>query len=255
MKVVLLAGGLGSRISEESVLRPKPMIEVGGKPILWHIMKGYAAHGFKDFIICLGYKGPVIREYFHNYYMNSCDVTIDLSDNTVQIHNSSVEDWRVTLVDTGEHTQTGGRIRRIRHHLGDEPFMMTYGDAVADVDLFDLLSFHQKMDRLVTLSGVRPPGRFGNLHIENDMVESFVEKPDGDNAWINGGFFVVHPKAIDYLSGDSCIWEREGLTRIAADGQLACRRHEGYWQCMDTMRDKVTLEEMWASEKAPWKKW
>jgi glucose-1-phosphate cytidylyltransferase len=255
MKTVILAGGVGTRISEESSLRPKPMIEIGGRPILWHIMKIYSAHGINDFIICLGYKGYMIKEYFANYFLHMSDVTFDMAHNKMEIHQNNAEPWRVTLVDTGENTMTGGRLKRVREYLGDEPFCFTYGDGVGDVDITKLIAFHKAQNKLATLTGTEPPGRFGALNLAGTHVASFEEKPHGDGAWINGGFFVLSPKVMDYIDGDSMIWEREPLEGLARDGQLSAYLHSGFWQPMDTMRDKNHLEELWQSGKAPWKVW
>jgi glucose-1-phosphate cytidylyltransferase len=257
MKVVILAGGLGTRISEESDFKPKPMIEIGGKPILWHIMKIYSSYGFNEFVICCGYKGYVIKDYFHHYYMHEADMTIDLGSNTIEYHNSTSEPWRVTLVDTGLNTMTGGRIKRVQSYIGNEPFMLTYGDGVSDVAIPALLDFHRKSGRLATLTSVQPSGKFGALEIgSRDAIMSFKEKPRGDGAWINGGFFVCEPKVLDYIhEGDATVWEREPLEALAKDGQLGAYKHAGFWQPMDMLRDKNELEKLWASGKAPWKSW
>ena len=257
MKVVILAGGLGTRLSEETQVRPKPMAEIGEQPLLWHLMKGFGEQGLTDFVICLGYKGYVIKEYFANYFLHSSDVTFDLRDQTTEVHQNSVEPWRVTLVDTGAETQTGGRLKRVAPYLGGERFMMTYGDGVADVDLRALVAFHEAHGKLATVTAVQPPGRFGALDLADDgeMVRSFVEKPSGDGAWMNGGFFVLEPAVLDYVDGDETLWEKEPLERLAADGQLAAYRHGGFWQPMDTLRDKRILEELWDSGRAPWKTW
>jgi glucose-1-phosphate cytidylyltransferase len=257
MKVVILAGGLGTRISEESDYKPKPMIEIGGKPILWHIMKIYSSYGFNDFVICCGYKAYVIKDYFHHYYMHQADMTIDLGRNTTEYHNSSSEPWRVTLVDTGLNTMTGGRIKRVQSYIGNEPFMLTYGDGVSDVDISALLDFHRKSGRLATLTSVQPSGKFGAIEIgSRDVIMSFKEKPRGDGAWINGGFFVCEPQVLDYIQdGDATVWEREPLEAMAKDGQLGAYKHTGFWQPMDMLRDKNELEKLWASGKAPWKNW
>jgi glucose-1-phosphate cytidylyltransferase len=257
MKVVILAGGYGTRISEESDLKPKPMIEIGGKPILWHIMKIYSHYGFNDFIICCGYKGYVIKDYFHHYYMHQADMTIDLGKNIVEYHNSQSEPWRVTLVDTGLNTMTGGRIKRIQPFVGNESFMLTYGDGVSDIDILSLLDFHKKNKRLATLTAVQPSGKFGALGIDSqNAVIQFKEKPKGDGAWINGGFFVCEPGIFDYIrSGDETIWEREPLEDLSKDGRLGAYKHVGFWQPMDTLRDKNELERLWSSGKAPWKVW
>lgn len=255
MKVVLLAGGLGTRISEESHLRPKPMIEIGGKPILWHIMKTYSHYGLNDFIICCGYKGYVIKEYFANYFMHLSDVTFDLKNNKMKVHNSTSEPWTVTLVDTGESTMTGGRIKRIKAYIGDEPFCLTYGDGVADIDIGKLLEFHNSHGRLATLTATQPPGRFGALSIDGTQINSFKEKPVGDGNWINGGFFVLSPKVLDLIENDETIWEKEPLEKLAESGNLQSFFHDGFWQPMDTLRDKNHLEQLWSSGKAPWKQW
>lgn len=255
MKTVILAGGLGTRISEESHLRPKPMIEIGGRPILWHIMKIYSAHGLNDFIICLGYKGYLIKEYFANYYLHMSDVTFDIKENSMEVHENFADPWRVTLVNTGEETQTGGRLKRVARYLGDKDFCFTYGDGVADVDIGALVRFHRQNGRLATLTAVQPPGRYGALSVDGGRVTSFQEKPKGDKAWINGGFFVVSPKAIGYIEGDATPWERDPMERLAAEGQLAAYEHRGFWQPMDTLREKTHLEQLWASGKAPWKTW
>jgi glucose-1-phosphate cytidylyltransferase len=257
MKAVILAGGLGTRISEETHLKPKPMIEIGGRPILWHIMKIYSAHRIHDFVICVGYKGYLIKEYFANYFLHMSDVTFDMVHNRMEVHQRNAEPWRVTVVDTGDETMTGGRLRRIRSYLGDddEPFCFTYGDGVADVDITALVAFHRAQGREATVTAVQPPGRFGALGIEAGRVTSFQEKPVGDGAWINGGFFVVEPRAIARIAGDSTSWETAPLESLARDGQLSAYHHRGFWRPMDTLRDKVQLEEMWASGKAPWKVW
>jgi glucose-1-phosphate cytidylyltransferase len=255
MKAVILAGGLGTRISEESNVRPKPMIEIGGKPILWHIMKIYSSHGVNDFIICCGYKGYVIKEYFANYFLHMSDVTFDMQNNKMEVLQNSAEPWRVTLVDTGEETMTGGRLKRVREHLGDSPFCFTYGDGVGDVDISGLLDFHRHHGKLATLTATQPPGRFGAINIESGRVASFQEKPQGDGSWINGGFFVLDPRVIDYIEGDHTTWEREPMERLAADGQMHAWNHSGFWQPMDTLRDKKHLEELWESGAAPWKVW
>ncbi len=256
MKAVLLAGGLGTRISEETATRPKPMVEIGGKPILWHIMKIYSSHGINDFVICLGYKGYVIKEYFANYFLHMSDVTIDMRDNSTTVHQASAEPWRITLVDTGEETQIGGRIKRIIPYvMEDEAFCLTYGDGVADVDIGAIIALHKKEGRLATVTAVQPPGRFGALNYEGNRAIGFAEKPRGDGGWINGGFFVASPRVVDYIDGDATIWEREPLERLAAENQLTAYFHTGFWQPMDTLRDKRHLEELWAAGDAPWKKW
>lgn len=257
MKVVILAGGLGTRLSEETAVRPKPMVEIGGYPILWHIMKSYAAHGMRDVIICLGYQGFVIKDYFSKYLLRNSDVTFDLARNEMVMHRSQAEPWSVTLVDTGQDTMTGGRLRRVREHLdGGEPFCFTYGDGVSNVDIGKLVAFHEQSGRLATLTAVRPPGRFGALSLQpGDSVASFREKPKGDGGWVNGGFFVLQPQVIDYIEGDATVWEAEPLERLARDNQLGAYRHDGFWQPMDTLRDKKILEDLWASGNAPWKNW
>lgn len=255
MKAVILAGGLGTRISEESHLRPKPMIEIGGRPILWHIMKIYSRYGINDFVICLGYKGYVIKEYFANYFLHMSDVTFDMSKNEMEVHQRNVEPWRVTLVDTGETTLTGGRLRRVRQHLDDQPFCFTYGDGVADIDIGALVDFHRAHGKAATVTAIQPPGRYGALNLEGDAVRSFQEKPAGDGAWINGGFFVLNPSVIDLISGDQISWEGDPLTQLAREGKLMAYPHAGFWQAMDTLRDKNQLEEIWQSGRAPWKCW
>lgn len=255
VKAVILAGGFGSRISEESHLRPKPMIEIGGKPILWHIMKIFSHHGINDFVVCLGYKGYVVKEYFSNYFLHMSDVTFRMGENRMEIHEKFVEPWNVTLVDTGESTMTGGRLKRIARYVGDETFCMTYGDGVADIDIQALLHFHQGHGRLATVTAIQPPGRYGALLIDDDAVREFQEKPAGDGAWINGGFFVLEPGVFSYIDGDETTWEQAPLQNLARDGQLAARRHQGYWHAMDTMRDKNQLEELWSAGGAPWKMW
>jgi len=255
MKAVILAGGLGTRIIEESQVRPKPMIEIGGKPILWHVMKIYAAHGISDFIICLGYKGYLIKEYFANYFLHMSDVTFDMAKNKMEVHQNSAEPWKVTLVDTGEASMTGGRLKRVRGYLGAEEFCFTYGDGVGDVDIKALIAFHKKQGTLATLTAAQPPGRFGALNIRGNKITNFEEKPQGDGGWVNSGFFILSPKVIDYIDGDETIWEREPLQRLAADGQLSVYRHRGFWEPMDTQRDKNHLEGLWNSGKCPWKIW
>jgi glucose-1-phosphate cytidylyltransferase len=254
MKAVILAGGLGTRISEETSTRPKPMVEIGGYPILWHIMKIYSSYGIHDFIICCGYKGYAIKEYFANYFLHSSDVTFDMATNNMTVHQNTAEPWKVTLVDTGQETMTGGRLRRVRSYLGDEDFCLTYGDAVADVDIGKVVDFHKTQGKLATVTAVIPGGRFGNLKIESGNVEKFEEKPAGENGWINAGFFVLSPKVIDLIEGDSTIWEREPLEALVKSGNLSAYQHHGFWQCMDTLRDKVHLESVW-KEGAPWKRW
>lgn len=256
MKAVILAGGLGTRISEETSVRPKPMVEIGGRPVLWHIMKIYAAHGITEFVVCLGYKGYVIKEYFANYFLHMCDVTFDLAGNAMQVHQSSAEPWRVTLVDTGEQTMTGGRLRRVRPFLESEgDFCCTYGDGVADIDITALIAFHRKQGRLATVTAAQPPGRFGALNLKGTRVTSFTEKPHGDGGYINAGFFVLSPRVLDYIEGDETVWEKAPMVTLATEGQLSAYLHEGFWQPMDTLRDKLQLEEHWASGHAPWKSW
>lgn len=254
VKAVILAGGQGTRITEETYLRPKPMIEIGGKPILWHIMKIYSAYGINDFIICLGYKGYMIKEYFTNYFLHMSDVTIDIQKNDIEIHQMKAEPWKITLVDTGENTMTGGRIKRIEKYI-DETFCMTYGDGLADLNIASTLSFHKKNKLFATLTAVQPPGRFGALQIKKNQVVKFQEKPQGDSSWINGGFFVFEPNVMDYICGDETILEGEPLENLAKKRQLGVFKHNGFWQPMDTLRDKNRLEELWASRKAPWKIW
>jgi glucose-1-phosphate cytidylyltransferase len=254
MKVVLLAGGLGTRISEESSLRPKPMIEIGGRPILWHIMKMYLAHGLRDFVICCGYKGYMIKEYFANYSLHMSDVTIDMEKNTIEVHQKKAEPWRITLVDTGEATQTGGRLRRVSEYIDDD-FCMTYGDGVGSVNIAELIAFHRQHGKLATMTATQPPGRFGALQLDEHAVTSFLEKPTGDGGWINGGFFVLSPKALELIEGDDTLWERKPLETLARTGQLQAFFHPGFWQPMDTLRDKNHLEDLWQSGQAPWKVW
>ncbi len=255
MKAVILAGGFGTRISEETSIRPKPMVEIGGRPILWHILKIYASHGIDDFVICLGYKGYLIKEFFANYFLHTSDVTIDLRDNQVKVHHHHAEPWRITLVDTGEQTQTGGRLKRVADYLGDEAFCFTYGDGLSDVDISAQLQFHRRQGGLATVCAVQPPGRFGAIDIEGHRITRFEEKPSGDGSWINGGFFVLERGVFDYISGDETVWEREPLEFLARAGQLSAFKHEGFWQPMDTLRDRMKLEELWQSGRAPWKVW
>lgn len=256
MKVVILAGGLGTRLSEETDLKPKPMVEIGGKPILWHIMKLYSYYGFNDFVICLGYKGYVIKEYFANYFLHQSDVTIDLRDNKIEIHNCKAEAWRINLMDTGFNTMTGGRIKKARKHIGDETFLMTYGDGLSDVNIRDVVDFHKGRGCCATVTAVQPSGRFGTLNFSSrGDVLSFHEKAKGDNAWINGGFFVLEPDIFDYIEGDETIWERKPLESLAAGGKLSAYKHQGFWKAMDTLRDKHELNDMWNSGRAPWKVW
>ncbi|MGE6568333.1 glucose-1-phosphate cytidylyltransferase [Shewanella vesiculosa] len=256
MKAVILAGGLGTRISEETDLKPKPMIEIGGKPIIWHIMKTYSQHGINDFIICCGYKGYVIKEYFANYFMHMSDVTFDMKDNEMTVHNKRAEPWKVTLVDTGEASMTGGRLKRVAEYLKDEDaFCFTYGDGVSDVDISELIRFHKKHNKLATLTATFPPGRFGALNIDNGQIKSFHEKPRGDGAKINGGFFVLSPEVIKLIDNDLTTWEQEPLEKLAISGELMAFEHDGFWQPMDTLRDKIKLNEMWDRGDAPWKVW
>lgn len=256
MKAVILAGGLGTRLSEETHLKPKPMVEVGGKPILWHILKIYSYYGVNEFIICCGYKGYVIKEYFSNYFLHTSDLTFHMDiDNHMEVHHRTSEPWKVTLVDTGDMSQTGGRLGRVRQYLDDNSFCFTYGDGVANVDISALISHHQQERREATLTAVQPPGRYGALHLEGHAVNQFQEKPDGDNAWINGGFFVLEPSVLDRISEDRCSFESDVLPQLAADAQLSAYKHYGFWQPMDTLRDRNRLEEMWARGEAPWKIW
>ncbi len=256
MKAIILAGGLGTRLSEETSVRPKPMVEIGGKPILWHIMKMYSHHGIHDFVICCGYKGYVIKEYFANYFLHMSDVTFDLQTNRVDVHEKRAEPWRVTLVDTGDDAMTGGRLARVARHVqGEEAFCFTYGDGLSDIDIGATIRFHQQHGKWATLAATRPPGRFGAVDIQGQQVVRFKEKPAGDGAMINGGFFVLSPKVLDLIEGDHAIWEQEPLMGLAQRGELMAFQHEGFWQPMDTLRDKILLEDLWASGKAPWKKW
>jgi glucose-1-phosphate cytidylyltransferase len=256
MKVVILAGGLGTRISEESHLRPKPMIEIAGKPILWHLMKIYSAHGINDFVIAVGHKGYMIKEYFANYFLHNSDVTFDVAKNRVEVHQNSAEPWRVTLVDTGEGTLTGGRLKRVRDYVGDETFCFTYGDGLSDIDIGALTRFHASHRKLATVTAVRPPGRFGAMRLDGEAVTGVQEKPQGDGGWINGGFFVLSPRVIDYIEDDTTsTWELEPLMRLAAEGNLRAFIHRGFWQPMDTLREKNLLESLWESGKPPWKVW
>ena len=257
MKVVILAGGFGTRISEESHLKPKPMIEIGGRPILWHIMKTYSHYGFNDFVICLGYKGYCIKEYFAHYFLHEADVTYDFTmSNQQYVHNHHAEPWKVTLVNTGLNTLTGGRVKRVQQYIGNEPFMITYGDGVSNVDIAKLAEFHKSHGRLATVTSVQPSGRFGALDLtEDNIVQGFQEKPQGDGNWINGGFFVLQPEVFDYIEGDSTIFERAPMEKLAKDNQLVAFKHSGFWQPMDTMRDKEKLEDLWQENKAPWKLW
>jgi len=255
MKAVILAGGMGSRLSEETSLRPKPMLEIGGRPILWHIMKLYSAHGVNDFIICCGYKGYVIKEYFANYFLHMSDVTFDIEHNQMEVHQRFAEPWRVTLVDTGITTLTGGRLKRVKRYLGDDDFCLTYGDGVADVDISKLVEFHKREGKLATVTAVQPPGRFGVLELDGNLIRRFQEKPSGAGSWISAGFFVLSPKAVDYIEGDATPWEKEPMERLAREGELNAFCHDGFWQSMDTLRDRQYLESLWQSGKAPWQVW
>ena len=255
MKAVILAGGFGSRLSEDTSVRPKPMVEIGGKPMLWHIMKIYAAHGIDEFVICLGYKGYLIKEYFANYYLHTCDVSFDLAMGDMEVHRSQSEPWRVTLVDTGERTMTGGRLKRVMAYLGEEEFSFTYGDGLSDVDIGALIRFHREQQTLATVTAVQPPGRFGALELDGARVREFEEKPRGDGRWSNGGFFVLSPAVDRHIEGDQTVWEQEPMGALARDGQLACYRHDGFWQPMDTPRDRNHLEALWDSGEAPWRTW
>ena len=256
MKAVILAGGLGTRLSEETSSVPKPMVQIGGRPLIWHILKIFSAHGINDFIVCCGYKGYVIKEYFSNYFLHQSDVTFDLKLNTMEVHARHTEPWKITLVDTGEGTMTGGRLKRIRHYLNqDEDFLMTYGDGVADIDITALIAAHRKDRTLATLTAVQPPGRFGALGMIGNMVQNFQEKPSGDGGWINGGFFVLSPRALDYIEDDHTVWEKGPVESLAGTSQLSAYKHSGFWWAVDTLRDKQHLEELWTSGKAPWKVW
>ncbi|WP_198266396.1 glucose-1-phosphate cytidylyltransferase [sulfur-oxidizing endosymbiont of Gigantopelta aegis] len=255
MKVVILAGGYGTRISEETHLRPKPMVEIGGKPILWHIMKTYSHYGLNDFIICLGYKGYIIKEYFANYFLHMSDVTIDFKDNSMEIHNNMAEPWKVTLVDTGQETMTGGRLKRIKKYIGNDDFCFTYGDGVANINIKKLIKFHKKNNTMATVSIIQPDARFGAINVAENKVTYFEEKPKGEGGWINGGFFVLSPKVFKLINGDETVWENEPLDTLAKEGQLSAFTHHGFWQAMDTLRDKSQLEELWKSNNAPWKVW
>jgi glucose-1-phosphate cytidylyltransferase len=257
MKVVILAGGFGTRISEESGLKPKPMIEIGHRPILWHIMKIYTVHGLTDFIICCGYKGHLIKEYFASYFLSNADITFDIKNNKMEVHQQTSEPWRVTLVDTGDASMTGGRIKRVRTYIGDETFCLTYGDGVTNANITELIKFHREQKRHATLTAVQPPGRYGVFALEQDetRVPTFREKPDGDGAWVNGGYFVLEPAVFDFIDGDATVWEQEPLQRLAHLNQLSAFRHAGFWQPMDTLRDKMYLEDLWKSGKPPWKVW
>jgi glucose-1-phosphate cytidylyltransferase len=255
MKAVILAGGVGSRLSEETIIRPKPMVDIGGKPILWHIMKIYSGAGIDDFVICLGYRGYMIKEYFANYALHVSDVSFDLARNTVDVHQNSAEPWRVTLIDTGEETQTGGRLKRALPYMDGDDFCFTYGDGVSDLDVRALVGFHGEQRALATVTAVQPPGRYGALELHGERISGFQEKPHGDEGWINGGFFVLSPQVGDYIDGDGTVWEREPMERLAREGQLASYKHEGFWYAMDTLRDKNQLEALWRSGRAPWDIW
>lgn len=257
MKAVILAGGYGTRLSEETGVKPKPMVQIGEQPILWHIMKIYSAHGINDFVICCGYMGHVIKQYFANYFLNSCDVTFDMQHNGIKIHQNGSEPWKVTVVDTGLKTMTGGRLKRVKDYISDGTFCMTYGDGVSDIDITELIAYHRSHGGLATLTAVQPLGRFGVFQLAegDDKIRRFKEKPQGDGAWLNGGFFVLEPEVIDYIEGDDTVWEQGPLSRLSADGQLNAFRHEGFWHPMDTLRDKHVIEELWESGKAPWKVW
>ena len=255
MKAVILAGGLGTRLSEETQVKPKPMADIGGKPILWHILKIYSSYGINDFIICLGYKGYVIKEYFANYFLHTSNVTFDMVNNRMEVHQNNAEPWKVTLVDTGEKTMTGGRLKRVREFLGDEDFCFTYGDGVADVDVGELVKFHRQQGRLATVTAVQPPGRYGALDMDGHAVRGFLEKPQGEGGWINGGFFVVSPKVLDLIADDSTSWEVGPMQQLAEEGNMVAYEHSGFWQPMDTLREKIYLDELWTTGKAPWKVW
>lgn len=255
MKTVILAGGMGTRLNEETDTKPKPMVEIGGKPILWHIMKLYSVYGIKEFIICLGYKGYVIKEYFANYFLHVSNITFDLAENDIKIHEHNAEPWKITLVDTGDNSMTGGRLKRVRSYLGDEDFCFTYGDGLGDVDVKELIKLHKSQGTLATLTAVQPPGRFGALKLDQNKIIGFQEKPEGDGGWINGGFFVLSPKVIDYIDDDMTVWEGSPMRRLAENRELAAYFHKGFWQPMDTLREKKYLEDLWRSGKAPWKTW
>lgn len=255
MKTVILAGGFGTRISEESHLKPKPMIEIGGKPILWHLMKSFSHYGINEFVICLGYRGYVIKEYFANYFLHMSDVTFDVKNNFMEVHEKNAEPWRVTLIETGHDTLTGGRLKRVKDYIGKETFCFTYGDGLADINITDLLNFHQSHGKAATVTAIQPPGRYGLLNIQNESVRHFQEKPAGDGSWVNGGFFVLEPTVFDYIEGDHITWEAQPLERLANENQLAAFKHKGFWHAMDTLRDKNHLEDLWQTDKAPWKTW
>ena len=255
MKAVILAGGVGSRIAEESQTRPKPMVEIGGKPILWHLMKIYSVHGIRDFVVCTGYRGYLIKEYFANYFLHMSDVTFDMQKNSMEVHQRNADPWRVTVVDTGEATMTGGRLKRVASYVGEETFCMTYGDGVGSVDITASITAHRTVGKKATVTAVQPPGRFGAMHLEGKSVTRFIEKPEGDGGWINGGFFVLEPSVLEMIRGDETTWEQEPLRGLCAKGELHAFKHQGFWQPMDTLRDRHYLEELWASGKAPWKNW
>ena len=255
MKAVILAGGFGTRISEETMVKPKPLIEIGGMPILWHIMKNYSVYGINEFVICCGYKGYMIKEYFANYSLHMSDVTFDMQDNSIEVHQKHVEPWKVTLVDTGMETMTGGRLKRIKNYLNDESFCFTYGDGLSNVKISELIDFHKKHKKLATLTAVKPPGRFGVVNLKEGIVKKIVEKPDGDGSWINGGFFVLEPSVLDYITNDSTVWEKEPLEQLSKNENLGAYRHYGFWQPLDTLRDKNQLEQLWSNGNAPWKSW
>lgn len=257
MKAILLAGGYGTRLAEETTTRPKPMVEIGGMPILWHIMKIYAAHGINDFVICCGYKGQMIKEYFANYYLYNSDVTFDLASNKTTIHHHTVEPWRVTLVDTGENSGTGGRLKRVADYIGDDTFCFTYGDGVGNVDIRRSIAFHREQKGLATMTAVQPPGRYGSFRVAANQhrITTFREKPQGDNAWVNGGFFVLEPRVLEYIEDDATFWEASPLEQLAQDGQLVVYKHDGFWHCMDHLKDKMDLDQMWKEGRAPWKVW
>lgn len=255
MKVVILAGGLGTRLSEETTVKPKPMIEIGGKPIIWHIMKIYASYGFTEFIVCLGYKGYIIKEFFANYFLHCTDVTIDLKNNQIKTHESQAEHWTITLIDTGNETMTGGRIKRIQSYTENAPFLLTYGDGLSNVNIKELVSFHQQHGKYCTVTAIQPIGRFGALDIQDGAVKSFIEKPRGDGAWVSGGFFVCQPEIFSYIDGDQCVWERNPMEQLASEGQMSAYKHQDFWMPMDTLRDKNELDVLWSNGKAPWKIW
>lgn len=255
MKAVLLAGGLGTRLGEETSLKPKPMVSIGDKPIIWHLMKYYSSFEINEFIICLGYKGYVFKEFFANYMRHMSDITIDVFNDTIEVHKNTAEPWKITLVETGQHSMTGGRLKRVSDYLGDDDFCMTYGDGLSDVDIHSLIESHKNSKTLATMTTVRPPGRFGSVQIEDNLITSFQEKPIGDGGWINGGFFVLNPKVLELVDGDETVWEKEPLEKLASNRQLNCYKHTGFWQCMDTLRDKQVLEAHWREENAPWRRW